>query len=114
MPPARILIVEDEAIAAENIAGRLRQQGYDVVGIVDSGMEAIAKAGAIGPDLILMDIMLKGEMDGVAAATEISEQWQIPIVFMTAFGDENTLQRAKAAEPLAYLIKPFKAHELWA
>jgi signal transduction histidine kinase len=112
MPQSRILIVEDEAIAAENIAGRLRQQGYDVVGIVDSGVEAIKEASHIKPDLILMDIMLKGEIDGVAAAVEISKQSPTALVFMTAFGDESTLQRAKIAEPFGYLIKPFKSHEL--
>lgn len=112
MPQARILIVEDEAIAAENIAGRLRQQGYDVVGIVDSGTEAIKEASIIKPDLILMDIMLKGELDGIAAAVEISKRSPIAVVFMTAFGDESTLQRAKIAEPFGYLIKPFKSHEL--
>ena len=72
MPQAKILIVEDEAIVAENIAGRLHQQGYDVVGIVDSGPEAIEQAANTQPDLILMDIMLKGESDGVAAAIEIA------------------------------------------
>lgn len=112
MPQAKILIVEDEAIAAENIAGRLHQHGYNVVGIVDSGTEAIKKAANTQPDLILMDIMLKGEIDGVAAAIEIYHQWQIPVVYMTAFGDENTLQRAKVSEPFGYLIKPFKSHEL--
>ncbi|WP_019502325.1 response regulator [Pseudanabaena sp. PCC 6802] len=112
MPQAKILIVEDEAIAAENIAGRLRQQGYDVVGIVDSGAEAIKEASNVKPDLILMDIMLKGEIDGVAAAVEISRQSPTAVVFMTAFGDESTLQRAKVAEPFGYLIKPFKSHEL--
>jgi signal transduction histidine kinase len=112
MPQAKILIVEDEAIAAENIAGRLRQQGYDVIGIVDSGTEAIKEASIIKPDLILMDIMLKGEIDGVTAAVEISRQSPVAVVFMTAFGDESTLQRAKTAEPFGYLIKPFKSHEL--
>ncbi len=112
MPRAKILIVEDEAIAAENIAGRLHQQGYDVVGIVDSGAEAVNQAAIAKPDLILMDIMLKGEIDGIAAAIEIYDRWQIPVVYMTAFGDEDTLQRAKAAEPFGYLIKPFKPHEL--
>jgi signal transduction histidine kinase len=112
MPQAKILIVEDEAIAAENIAGRLHQQGYKVVGIVDSGVKAVKQAAITKPDLILMDIMLKGETDGIAAAIEIYDRWQIPVIYMTAFGDENTLQRAKAAEPLGYLIKPFKSHEL--
>ena len=112
MPQTKILIVEDEAIAAENIAGRLHQQGYDVVGIVDSGPEAIEQAAHTKPDLILMDIMLKGEIDGVAAAIEIYDRWRIPVLYMTAFGDEATLQRAKAAEPFGYLIKPFKPHEL--
>ncbi len=108
----KILVVEDEAIAAENIAGRLRQQGYDVVGIVDSGAEAIAVAIKACPDLVLMDVMLKGEMDGITAATEIYALLEIPIVYMTAYSDDGTLQRAKGAHPFGYLVKPFKPQEL--
>jgi len=112
MSSPKILVVEDEAIAAENIAGRLRQQGYDVIGITDTGAEAIAIAIKALPDLVLMDVMLKGDMDGIAAATKIYDLLEIPIVYMTAYSDDGTLQRAKGAHPFGYLVKPFKPQEL--
>jgi signal transduction histidine kinase len=112
MTKAKILIVEDEAIAAENIAGRLQQQGYDVLGIVDTGMAAIEAAKHKQPDLVLMDIMLKGDLDGVSAAKEIYAQYQIPVVYMTAFADDKTIERVKDTEPFGYLVKPFKPQEL--
>ncbi len=108
----RILVVEDEAIVAENIADRLVADGYDISGIVDSGADAIACAEANSPDLVLMDIVLKGEIDGITAAQAIHTQFAIPIVYMTAYSDEKTLQRSKSAQPLAYLIKPFRSQEL--
>ncbi len=108
----KILIVEDEAIAAENIAGRLRQQGYAVVDIVDTGAAAIDAAAACQPDLVLMDIMLRGDVDGIAAAREIYHRWNIPVVYMTAFADDKTVDRAKGSEPFGYLVKPFKPQEL--
>jgi signal transduction histidine kinase len=112
MTEAKILVVEDEAISAENIATRLQKQGYEVVGIVDSGIAAIATAKRTKPDIILMDIMLKGELDGISAAISIYEQLRVPIVYMTAFADSNTLERSKQAEPFGYLVKPFKPQEL--
>lgn len=112
MTKAKILIVEDEAIAAENIAGRLQQQGYDVLGIVDTGMAAIEAAKHKQPDLVLMDIMLKGDLDGVSAAKAIYTQYQIPVVYMTAFADDKTIERVKDTEPFGYLVKPFKPQEL--
>ncbi len=112
MSTAKILIVEDEAIAAENIASRLQQQGYIVTGIVDTGLAAIQAAKLKHPDLVLMDIMLKGDMDGIAAAREIYNLHQIPVVYMTAFADEKTIQRVKETEPFGYLVKPFKPQEL--
>jgi signal transduction histidine kinase len=108
----KILVVEDEAIVAENLADRLVENGYDISGIVDSGSEAIACAAANSPDLVLMDIVLKGEIDGITAAQTIYSQLAIPIVYMTAYSDEKTLQRSKSAQPLAYLIKPFRPQEL--
>jgi signal transduction histidine kinase len=108
----KILVVEDEAIVAENLADRLVESGYDISGIVDSGSDAIALAVATSPDLVLMDIVLKGEIDGITAAQTIYSQLAIPIVYMTAYSDEKTLQRSKSAQPLAYLIKPFRPQEL--
>jgi light-regulated signal transduction histidine kinase (bacteriophytochrome) len=108
----RILIVEDEAIIAEEIATRLMAMGYRVAGIGGSGEAAIALADQYQPDLILMDIMLQGRLDGVAAAKHIYQVWSIPVVYLTAYGDENTLQRAKFAGVFGYLLKPFKERDL--
>jgi len=106
------LIVEDEAIAAESIAGKLRKHGYTVLDILDSGNLAVEYAGSEHPDIILMDIMLKGEMDGISAAETIYQQWQIPVVYMTAFADLPTIERAKDTYPFGYVVKPFRASEL--
>jgi signal transduction histidine kinase len=108
----KILIVEDEAIVAANIADRLEEDGYEVTGIADSGADAIAYAQVTAPDLVLMDIVLKGDIDGITAAEAIHSRLAIPIIYMTAYSDEKTLQRSKSAQPLAYLIKPFRTQEL--
>lgn len=108
----RILIAEDELIVAENIARHLRHQGYEVVAIVDSGEAAISEVLQLRPDLILMDIMLQGEIDGVQATVAISAQRHIPVIYMTAYADDETLDRAKVTEPYGYLVKPFKPHDL--
>ena len=112
MNKARILIVEDEIITAMDIQQRLIDLGYEVIGRVASGEAAVCKAGELTPDLILMDIHLKGEMDGIQAAELIRDQLQIPIVFLTAFADAKTLQRAKATEAFGYILKPFEEREL--
>ncbi|AFY68790.1 response regulator receiver sensor signal transduction histidine kinase [Thalassoporum mexicanum PCC 7367] len=112
MTQVKVLVVEDEAISAENIAIRLQKQGYAVVGIVDAGDVAIETAKRTSPDIILMDIMLKGEVDGIRAASEIYTQLKVPIVYMTAFADRDTLERSKQAQPFGYLVKPFKPQEL--
>jgi EAL domain-containing protein (putative c-di-GMP-specific phosphodiesterase class I)/CheY-like chemotaxis protein len=111
MPP-QILIVEDELIAAENIARNLRKQGYEVVAIVDSGEAAILTAAKTNPDLVLMDIMLQGEIDGVVATEKIATHLQIPVIYMTAYADDATLERAKETNPYGYLTKPFKPQDL--
>ncbi|MGB3405438.1 MAG: ATP-binding protein [Microcoleaceae cyanobacterium] len=112
MSNLKILIVEDEAIIAEHIAILLRNMGYCVVGIVASGEDAIATVVQTNPDLVLMDIMLQGEMDGVEAADKISQFCEIPIVYLTANADDRTLKRASNTLPFGYIIKPFKAKEL--
>ena len=91
---------------------RLQKQGYEVVGIVDAGDTAIETAKRTNPDIILMDIMLKGEIDGISAASEIYAQLKVPIIYMTAFADRDTLERSKQAQPFGYLVKPFKPQEL--
>ena len=112
MSNAKILIVEDEGIEALDIQHRLTSLGYSAPDIVFSGEEAIEKAEETNPDLVLMDIMLPGKMDGIAAAEQIQDRFDIPIVYLTAYADENTLHRAKRTEPHGYIIKPFKEREL--
>jgi two-component system, cell cycle sensor histidine kinase and response regulator CckA len=109
---ARILVVEDEAIVAMDISVRLRALGYEVAGPASTGVEALELAEQTRPDLVLMDIMLRGGMDGVEAARRIREATGAPVVYLTAYADDSTLRRAKVAEPLGYLLKPFEEREL--
>ncbi|MBA4417321.1 MAG: histidine kinase [Syntrophus sp. (in: bacteria)] len=111
MDKARILIVEDEAIVAESIARMLKISGY-TCSIASCAEEAIDKARAENPDLILMDILLSGKEDGITTAEEIHSRSLIPIVYLTALSDEATLERAKLTGPYGYIIKPFNAREL--
>jgi PAS domain S-box-containing protein len=108
----RILIAEDEQMVAMDIEQALLSLGYEVAGIAESGRNAIRLAEQSVPDLVLMDIRLKGKLDGVTAAAEIRRRWQIPVVFVTANTNDETLVRAKAASPYGYIIKPFRIKEL--
>jgi PAS domain S-box-containing protein len=110
--PARILVVEDEAIVAMSIKDRLMELGYEVADIVSSGEDAIRAARQLMPDLILMDIVLKGKMDGVEAAGEIRRSLEIPVVYLTAYSDHAALKRAKVTVPYGYILKPFEQREL--
>lgn len=112
MSREKILIVEDEGISALDLQQTLINMGYQAPDIVATGEEAIQKAEETCPDLVLMDIMLAGEMDGTMAAQEIHSRFGIPVIYLTAYADEGTLARAKIAEPYAYVIKPFKEREL--
>ncbi len=112
MPASRILIVEDERLVANALARNLEGLGYEVVSAVASGEEALAKAEETRPDLVLMDIRLEGEMDGIEAAGLITSRFDIPIIFVTAYADRNVLAKAKIAEPYGYLIKPLSKREL--
>ncbi|TVP64241.1 MAG: hybrid sensor histidine kinase/response regulator [Nodularia sp. (in: Bacteria)] len=112
MTNTKIVIVEDEAIVAKDLRNRLQKFGYIVVAIASSGQEAINKSLEMCPDLVLMDIRLKGQMDGIEAADEIHKHLDIPIIYLTAYADEKTLDRAKITEPFGYLLKPFKEREL--
>ncbi len=107
-----ILVVEDENIVAKDIQARLTRLGYDVPVVVSTGAEAIERAGSHTPDLVLMDIMLGGEMDGIQAAEEIRTRFSLAVVYLTAYADEHTLQRAKVTEAFGYLLKPFEEREL--
>ena len=112
MANTKILIVEDEIIIAKDIQSILKTLGYDASVIASSGEEAIGKTKEIKPDLVLMNIDIKGEMDGIEAAAEIHNLFTIPVVFLTGYMDEERLKRAKATEPFSYVIKPFNEREL--
>src|SRR6516164_9194303 len=112
MTRARILVVEDEGIVAQDIRNRLTRHGYTVVGVVETGADAVRLTAELRPDLVLMDIHLKGPMDGVEAAEHIRANWQIPVVYLTAYADDATLRRARVTEPFGYILKPFEEREL--
>ncbi len=114
MKSPRILVVEDESIVAMDVQDRLAELGYEVIGAADRADDALALVAAEHPDLVLMDIRLKGEIDGIAAAEEIRERWRIPVIYLTAFSEDSTLQRAKVTEPFGYIIKPFEDREIQA
>jgi PAS domain S-box-containing protein len=109
---SKILIVEDQRIIAKDIELSLLSLGYKVAANVSSGEEAIKKAKATQPDLVLMDIVLKGEMSGIEAAQKIRESSDIPIIYLTAHADEDTLKRAKLTQPYGYILKPFRVEQL--
>jgi AmiR/NasT family two-component response regulator len=105
MPAARLLIVEDERITAEDLRDILTELGYVVVSIVSTGSSAIATVEREAPDLVLMDIRIQGDLDGTQTAGILRERFDTPIVFLTAHSDEGTLSWAKVAEPLGYVVK---------
>lgn len=121
MTRASILVVEDERITAEDIKAGLKFAGYKVPVICSTGEDAVRQAARLEPDLILMDIKLKGEMDGIEAAAEIRKVQDIPVIYLTAYSDEKTVERAKLTEPSGFLVKgqgmlskPFEESELHA
>src|SRR6056297_2865030 len=113
MASVRILLVEDESIVAMDMERRLTTLGYHVISHVLSGEEAVVQAEAERPDLILMDIHLKGEMDGIEAAERIKSSLGTPVIYITAYSDETTLARAKITEPFGYILKPFQEREIY-
>ena len=112
MANTQILVVEDEGIVAKDIENTLKKLGYAVPAIAFSGEEAIKKAAETLPDLVLMDIVLEGDMDGVEAAEQIRDRFDIPVVYLTAYANDKTLQRAKVTGPYGYILKPFEEREL--
>jgi CheY-like chemotaxis protein len=108
----RALIVEDETLIAEELKERLSRLGFSVIAAVDTADEGIAIATSQHPDLVLMDIRLKGDKDGIQAATEIRRQIDVPIIYLTAYSDRHTVERAKASEHDAFILKPFQKREL--
>jgi len=112
MEKEKVLIVEDERIVAEDIRMSLERLGYLVCGMAFSENEALKKVKELHPDIVLMDIVLGGEADGIEAASKVRSDFDIPVVYLTAYGDEGTLERAKVTEPFGYIIKPFEEREL--
>ncbi len=112
MTPARILVVEDDRVVARDIQHQLTRIGHTVVGVTPSGEDAVRLALESHPDLVLMDVRLEGALDGVDAAQQIRDRCQVPVVFLTAFADDETLERARVTEPFGYLLKPFEDSEL--
>src|SRR5262245_37688362 len=105
MAAPSILIVEDEAVVAVDIASKLGRLGYGVAGTVWRGEDAIALALERRPDLVLMDIRLAGRIDGIEAAERIRAECQVPVIYLTAYADRATLQRAKVTRPFGYILK---------
>src|SRR4029079_16644125 len=110
----KILIVEDERITAEDLEEVLKDLGYQVSGVVSSSEEAIREAQRNPPDLVLMDIRIRGEIDGAETALLLRERYDVPVVYLTARADRDTLERAKQSRPLGYIVKPFHEAELHA
>lgn len=112
MKKSKILIVEDEIIIAREIEEQLQQLGYQVIGIAATGEEVIDLVKERSPDLILMDIVIKGKMDGIETGEAIRKHFNIPIVYVTAHADENTINRAKFTQPSGFIVKPFSEKDL--
>ena len=112
MTATEIMVVEDERIVARNLQNELEGLGYKVPAIASSGKEALEKIEDTLPDLVLMDIVLKGDMDGVEVSDQIRDRFDIPVVYLTAYADDATLRRAKITEPYGYLVKPYEEKEL--
>ena len=112
MAKARIFVVEDEVIVAEMLKLNLERSGYEIAGHEIYGEAVVEAVARSKPDLILMDIRLKGKIDGIAAAMQVRERIDTPVIYVTAYGDAETLQRAKQTAPYGYLIKPFEIETL--
>jgi CheY-like chemotaxis protein len=106
------MVVDDEAVIALRLQQRLTSMGFDVTGVAYSGEEAVETARDLRPDLILMDIMIPGKLDGIAAAKIVKAELDIPVVFLTAHSEDKIIERAKQAEPYGYILKPFQDREL--
>jgi DNA-binding LytR/AlgR family response regulator len=112
MSKTNILVVEDESIVSKDIQHSLHKLGYNVVGAASTGEKALELARSEHPDIVLMDIMLKGQLNGIETAEIIKREMAVPVVFLTAYADESTLAKAKITEPYGYIIKPFKEIDL--
>ena len=111
-PPVRVLIVEDESIIAMDMQQKIRKMGYEVVGRVGTGEQAIERARTLKPDLVLMDINLRGDLDGFAAARTIRQKDNIPVIFLSAYLSQESVRQEGAPLSVAMLPKPFDPYEL--
>lgn len=109
---ARILVVEDEPNVAEVMRARLESFGYEVCYIAASDMEAIQAAESLVPDIVIMDIKIKGNLDGIDSARQIRSRIEVPIIYLTSYSDDRLLRRAQSTEPFGYLVKPYEANQL--
>jgi DNA-binding LytR/AlgR family response regulator len=112
MSKAKVYIVEDEILLSKDLENILKSNGYNVVGVSQSGEEFLEKVVEERPNIVLMDIMLKGKITGIEAAKKLREMLDIPVIFLTAYSDENTVEKAKESFPYGYIIKPFREKEL--
>ena len=112
MEPVNIMVVEDEFIIAADIRDRVENLGYHVSVLTDSGEDALKRIETTAPDLVLMDIVLQGEMDGIDTSLAIRKNTDIPIVFLTAYGSESIIERAKISEPFGYTLQLHKLNTL--
>ncbi len=112
MEHVRILIVEDKSVVAEDLRLCLEDFGYQVVGVCNNGADALASVESLSPDILLMDINIKGPVDGVETVGQINETHPLPVIYLTAYSDQKTIERAKDTYPSAYLIKPFDPIDL--
>lgn len=112
MANEKIIIVEDESIIALDVENMLKSLGYSVPAVLNKGEEAVKKSEEIRPDLVLMDINLKGETDGIKAAEIIHNELHIPVIYLTAYSDDETLERARNTSPYGYIPKPIDSLEL--
>jgi DNA-binding NtrC family response regulator len=108
----KVLVVEDSKLLSNIIQASLKNLGHEVSAAVSTGEDAIKKAGFKKPDLVLMDIVLEGKMDGINAASEVRSRYNIPVIYLTGQEEKTFLERAKITEPFSYLIKPFRENEL--
>jgi two-component system, response regulator PdtaR len=113
MTGEKILIVEDNAIVALETKERLKKLGYTIAGVIGTGRDAIKMACSTKPDLILMDINLKGDIDGITVAEQIAGTCPAPVIYITAYSNEGTRARAMKTNPVAFLVKPFREQELY-
>lgn len=112
MKKVKVFVVEDESIVSKDIQHSLKRLGYEIVGSANNAEKALKEIPECSPDIVLMDIMLKGKMTGIEAAAVLNNDFKIPVIFLTAYADDATLEKAKTTEPYGYIIKPFKEIDL--